>query len=53
MKSVGEILYYTVREDGLASLPAGCADVVYNSVVLAVFPVKATLEQTIMELKDG
>ena len=58
MKSVGEdihgVSHGAVEEAVMGAYSAyGVADVVYNSVVLAVFPVRGALEQTLTELKDG
>ena len=58
MKSVGqEIRTAALREvkDGIMLYDPSAInvfDVVYNSVLLAVFPAKAPLEQTLTELKD-
>ena len=59
MKSVGqEIRTAALREvkDGIMlydPVVIKVFDAVYNSVVLAVFPVRGALEQTLTELKDG
>ena len=59
MKSVGaEIRTTALRavKDGIMLYDPAVIkvfDVVYNSVLLAVFPAKAPLEQTLRELKDG